>query len=158
APPRSGLLLFDDVLGFNTPPVPEPEAAAEAPDQSARASHAHAAAFLPDGRIATTDLGFDLVRIWRPTTNALALDHEIVLPLGTGPRHMVVHPSGHLHVVTEYSCEIFTLAVQPDGRWTLAAATTVTPAAEIGTDFPAELARSRDGETLYTALRGSNTI
>lgn len=159
APPRSGLLLFDDVLEFNTPAVPEPEeTVVEAADAPARSSHAHAAAFLPDGRIATTDLGFDLVRIWRPAQGGLTLDHEVALPMGTGPRHMVVHPSGHLHVVTEYSCEIFTLAVQPDGRWALAAATTVTPAAEIGTDFPAELARSRDGETLYTALRGSNTI
>ncbi|MDQ0643651.1 lactonase family protein [Microbacterium murale] len=157
-PPRSGLLLFDEALGLNPVTAPEPEPAVKAEDQPARASHAHAAAFLPDGRIATTDLGFDLVRIWRPTSGGLALDHEIVLPLGTGPRHMVVHPSGHLHVVTEYSCEIFTLAVQPDGRWALAAATSVTPAAELGTDFPAELARSRDGATLYTALRGSNTI
>jgi len=157
-PPRSGLLLFDDVLGFNAPAAPESEAAAEEEDQPDRVSHAHAAAFLPDGRIATTDLGFDLVRIWRPVAGGLTLDHEIVLPHGTGPRHMVAHPSGHLHVVTEYSCEIFTLAVQPDGRWALAAATSVTPAAQIGADFPAELARSRDGATLYTALRGSNTI
>ncbi|GAB3631772.1 hypothetical protein GCM10027421_11250 [Microbacterium shaanxiense] len=157
-PPRSGLLLFDDVLGFNAPAAPEPEAVVEEVDQPARASHAHAAVFLPDGRIATTDLGFDLVRIWRPAMGGLVLDHEVVLPLGTGPRHMVLHTSGHLHVVTEYSCEIFTLAVQPDGRWALAAATLATPAVEVGVDFPAELARSRDGETLYTALRGSNTI
>lgn len=157
-PPRSGLLLFDDVLGFNTPAAPEPEAAIEEDEQPARSSHAHAAAFLPDGRIATTDLGFDLVRIWRPTAGGLTLDHEVVLPLGTGPRHMVVHPSGHLHVVTEYSCEIFTLAAQPDGRWALAAATTVSPAAQAGADFPAELSRSRGGETLYAGIRGSNTI
>ena len=124
----------------------------------ARVSHAHAAAFLPDGRIATTDLGFDLVRIWRPGATGLLLDHEVVLPRGTGPRHMVVHPSGHLHVVTEYSCEVFTLAPSPDGHWNIVAATLVTPAAVIGTDFPAELSRSRDGATLYAGVRGSNTI
>lgn len=123
-----------------------------------RASRAHAAAFLPDGRVATTDLGYDLVRIWRSAPTGLVADHQVVLPRGVGPRHMVVHPSGHLHVVTEYSCEVFTLASGRDGRWTLTAATTVTPAAVVGTDFAAELARSRDGETLYTALRGSNTV
>ncbi|WP_406247687.1 lactonase family protein [Microbacterium sp. M] len=123
-----------------------------------RVSHAHAAAFLPDGRVATTDLGFDLVRFWRPTATGLALDHEVVLPQGTGPRHMVVHPSGHLHVVTEYSCEVFTLAAGPDGTWAIVSATLASPIAEVGTDFPAELARSRDGHVLYTALRGSNTI
>ncbi|UWF77591.1 MULTISPECIES: lactonase family protein [Microbacterium] len=133
---------------------PYPVPAGEDP----RSSHAHAAVFLPDGRIATTDLGFDLVRIWRPSGAGLAIDHEVALPRGTGPRHMVLHPSGHLHVVTEYSCEVFTLASGPDGRWDLVGATTVTPIAQIGADFPAELARSRDGATLYTALRGSNTL
>ncbi|GAA2938732.1 hypothetical protein GCM10010458_24040 [Microbacterium luteolum] len=123
-----------------------------------RVSHAHAAAFLPDGRIATTDLGFDLVRFWKQSANGLILDHEVVLPLGTGPRHMVVHPSGHLHVVTEYSCEVFTLAAGVDGTWRVVSSTLSSPIAEIGTDFPAELARSRDGQFLYTALRGSNTI
>jgi len=123
-----------------------------------RASHAHEAVFLPDGRIATTDLGFDLVRIWRASGAGLSPDHEVVLPRGTGPRHMVMHPSGHLHVVTEYSCEVFTLASARDGRWGLASATTASPIAQVGFDSPAELAMSRDGRTLYTALRGSNTI
>ncbi|MEV8250022.1 beta-propeller fold lactonase family protein [Microbacterium sp. NPDC076768] len=123
-----------------------------------RSSHAHAAVFLPDGRIASTDLGFDLVRFWRQGGNGLVLDQEVVLPLGTGPRHMVMHPSGHLHVVTEYSCEVFTLASSADGTWRVVSSTLASPIAQVGTDFPAELARSRDGQFLYTALRGSNTI
>ncbi|UPL10641.1 lactonase family protein [Microbacterium sufflavum] len=123
-----------------------------------RTSHAHSAAFLPDGRVVTTDLGFDLVRFWRLTGSGLTLDQEVVLPQGTGPRHMVVHPSGHLHVVTEYSCEVFTLAASADGTWSVVSATTASPVAQVGSDFPAELARTRDGQFLYTALRGSNTI
>ncbi|WP_136024310.1 lactonase family protein [Microbacterium sp. K27] len=123
-----------------------------------RVSHAHAAVFLPDGRVATTDLGFDLVRFWRQSGSGLVLDHEVVLPLGTGPRHMVLHPSGHLHVVTEYSCEVFTLARAADGTWSVVSVTLTSPTAEVGMDFPAELARTRDGQFLYTALRGSNTI
>lgn len=123
-----------------------------------RESHAHASAFLPDGRIATTDLGFDLVRIWRASASGLILDHEVVLPQGTGPRHMVMHPSGHLHVVTEYSCEVFTLAASREGHWGAVSSTLSAPIAQVGFDFPAELARTRDGAFLYTALRGSNTI
>ncbi|MFJ4254027.1 lactonase family protein [Microbacterium sp. NPDC090003] len=123
-----------------------------------RASHAHSAAFLPDGRIVTCDLGFDLVRFWRPSGTGLRLDHEVILPLGVGPRHMVVHPSGHLHIVTEYSCEVFTLAETPSGAWAVVSSTLSSPIAEVGVDFPAELARTRDGAFLYTALRGSNTI
>ncbi|KAA9106330.1 lactonase family protein [Microbacterium rhizomatis] len=122
-----------------------------------RISRAHSAVFLSDGRIATTDLGFDLVRVWRPTSTGLRLDHEVVLPLGTGPRHMVLHPSGHLHVVTEYSCEVFTLAPGRDGRWRLLGGVAVSPFAAAD-DSAAELARSRDGDYLYAGLRGTNTI
>jgi len=128
------------------------------PSGDPRVSHAHAAAFLPDGRIATTDLGYDLVRIWRPAASGLTLDHEVVLPRGSGPRHMVVHPSGHLHVVTEYSCELFTLAADREGRWGLVSGTPVSVIVTPGHDYPAELSRSRDGETLYAGVRGSNTI
>ncbi|WP_314424852.1 beta-propeller fold lactonase family protein [uncultured Microbacterium sp.] len=136
----------------------DPYAGARTAEGGERVSHAHAAAFLADGRIATTDLGFDLVRIWRHGAHGLILDHEVALPMGTGPRHMVVHPSGHLHVVTEYSCEVFTLAAGVDGTWAVVGSVLTSPIAEIGTDFPAELARSRDGQFVYTALRGSNTI
>ncbi|KNY04660.1 lactonase family protein [Microbacterium sp. GCS4] len=136
----------------------DPYAGALTATGAERVSHAHASAFLPDGRIATTDLGFDLVRFWRATPSGLVLDHEVALPQGTGPRHMVVHPSGHLHVVTEYSCEVFTLAAGPDGIWRVVSSVLSSPIAEVGVDFPAELARTRDGQFLYTALRGSNTV
>ena len=147
--------------GFQIPASDDPveeEQEADATASAERASHSHAAAFLPDGRIATTDLGFDLVRIWRTGPSGLVADHTVVLPHGVGPRHMVVHPSGHLHVVTEYSCEVFTLAPDASGHWRVVAATVATPAAQVGMDFPAELSRSRDGETLYAGIRGSNTI
>jgi len=128
------------------------------PNGDPRVSHAHAAVFLPDGRIATTDLGYDLVRIWRPAASGLTLDHEVVLPRGSGPRHMVVHPSGHLHVVTEYSCELFTLAADREGHWGLVSGAPVSAIVTPGHDYPAELSRSRDGETLYAGVRGSNTV
>ena len=70
---------------------------------------------------------------------------------------MVLHPSGHLHVVTEFSCEIFTLGAGADGRWRLLGGVPATTLRAAG-DSAAELARSRDGEFLYAGLRGSNTI
>ncbi|PRB60592.1 beta-propeller fold lactonase family protein [Microbacterium sp. MYb45] len=154
--------LFGDDVDPDAPAATPPGDGIAAIDPYAvggdRVSHAHAAVFLPDGRIATTDLGFDLVRFWRQSGTGLTLDHEVVLPLGTGPRHMVMHPSGHLHVVTEYSCEVFTLARAANGTWSVVSVTMASPIAEVGADFPAELARTRDGHFLYTALRGSNTI
>ena len=123
-----------------------------------RASHAHAAAFLPDGRIATTDLGFDAVRVWRAGAGTLVADHVVALPRGSGPRHMAVHPSGHLHVVTEYSCEVFTLAPRADGRWGVVAGVPVSPDARTGFDFPSELSADRRGDFLYAGVRGSDAI
>jgi 6-phosphogluconolactonase (cycloisomerase 2 family) len=153
-------LFGDDDPDAAAPTPPGDGVAASDPHAGGgdRASHAHEAVFLRDGRIATTDLGFDLVRFWGASANGLALDQEVVLPLGTGPRHMVLHPSGHLHVVTEYSCEVFTLAPAADGTWGIVSSTLSSPIAQVGTDFPSELSRSRDGQFLYTALRGSNTI
>src|SRR5690606_24056503 len=129
------------------------QAAAEA-----RGSHAHAAAFLPDGRVVTTDLGFDTLRLWHPSASGLRADDAVVLPRGVGPRHVLMHPSGHLHVVTEFSCEVFTLAMGVDRRWSIVASTTVSPGAMVGTDLPAEISRARDAETLYVGVRGSNTV
>ncbi|MDE0545051.1 beta-propeller fold lactonase family protein [Microbacterium sp. C7(2022)] len=152
-----GRVVHIDVDSAGTPRASALGAAAADPYAGfeERVSRAHSARFLPDGRIATADLGFDLIRFWRGSRDGLVLDHEVVLPRGSGPRHMVLHPSGHLHVVTEYSCEVFTLAEGRDGRWAVIGG---TPLGGLPGDAAAELARSRDGEYLYAGLRGSNTI
>ena len=88
--------------------VPAYDAEPVAPERSRsrtirhpRVSRAHQAVFLPGGLIATTDMGLDLVRFWRTAGSGLRPVQQVVLPLGSGPRHMVLHPSGHLYVVTE---------------------------------------------------------
>ena len=72
-----------------------------APDGGSRPSRAHAALLLADGRVMTTDLGHDLLRIWNVSSGpgsapGLTLDHEVVLPQGSGPRHLVQHTSGRV--------------------------------------------------------------
>ncbi|MBN9215156.1 MAG: 3-carboxymuconate cyclase [Microbacterium sp. SCN 70-200] len=121
-----------------------------------RPSRAHAAVFLPGGLIATTDLGYDLVRFWRDGATGLRAVGQVALPVGSGPRQMVWHPSGHLYVVTELSCELFVLAPASDGTWKLVGGTPLGPT--LPGDAAAELATSRDGEFLYAGVRGSNTI
>jgi 6-phosphogluconolactonase (cycloisomerase 2 family) len=143
-------------------PAPAPPATAGGNEDdagaaaSARPSRAHQAVFLPGGLIATTDLGLDLVRLWRSTGDGMRAVQHVVLPKGCGPRHMVWHPSGHLYVVTELSCEVFVLAPAIDGTWR------IVGGAPLGGTLPgdaaAELATSRDGEFLYAGVRGSNTI
>jgi 6-phosphogluconolactonase len=142
----------------------EPEAPATAEDEaSVRPSRAHQAVFLPGGLIATTDLGYDAVRFWRDGATGLRQVQQVALPKGSGPRHMVWHPSGHLYVVTELSCELFVLAPSPPSTgsgpevWRLVGGTPLG-AGTLPGDSAAELAMSRDGEFLYAGVRGSNTI
>lgn len=134
-------------------PVEEPAGAA-----SDRPSRAHQSVFLPGGAVATTDLGLDLVRFWRTTASGLRPGQQLVLPTGSGPRHMVWHPSGHLYVVTELSREVFALAAGADGQWRVAGGVSLGAGATFPGDTAAELAASRDGGFLYAGVRGSDTI
>lgn len=128
-----------------------------APDGADRVSRAHQAVFLPGGLVATTDMGFDLVRFWRVSGDRLAERGRVVLPRGSGPRHMVWHPSGHLYVVTKLSHDVFALAADSSGTWRLVAGAPLSPAVLPG-DAAAELTASRDGAFLYAGVRGSDTI
>ena len=126
-------------------------------DVGSRTSRAHQARFLPGDIVATTDLGFDLVRLWRRRGPGLRPVGDVALPPGSGPRHTVWHPSGHLYVLTELSREVFVLGADREGMWRMLSAAPISPAALDG-DTGAELAVSDDGESLYAGLRGSDTI
>lgn len=127
--------------------IPLPTADAGRP----RSSRAHQAVLLRGGLVATTDTGRDLVRLWRGGR----LQQEVALPTGTGPRHAVWHPSGHLYVVMAASAEVFVLSPDRTGSWRIV--TGVSLGAMPG-DAAAEIAASRDGEHLYIGLRGSDTL
>lgn len=136
--------------------VPVTDAESEEAAAGARVSRAHAAVFLPGGLIATTDMGFDLVRFWRGHEGGLRLIHEVALPKGSGPRHGLWHPSGHLYIVTELSCEVFVLAPDRTGRWHVVSGQPLL--GTLDTDTAAELSSSSDGSTLYAGVRGSDTV
>jgi 6-phosphogluconolactonase len=144
--------------------VPDHDAEAASPqdvttgtDAAPRVSRAHESLFLPGGVVATTDMGLDLVRIWRTSATGLRAAGEVVLPKGSGPRHMVWHPSGHLYVVSELSHEVFVLAPDAAGAWRVIAGTPLGSGV-LPDDTAAEITSSRDGSFLYAGVRGSNTI
>ncbi|WP_030147831.1 lactonase family protein [Mycetocola saprophilus] len=124
----------------------------------ARPSHAHASVELADGRILSTDLGHDALRFWKRTGTGLALDRTLALPLGVGPRHLIAHPSGHVHVVTERSIEIFTIAPADAGNWRVVAAVSATADGAEDQDAAAELSQNAAGDRLYAGIRGSDRI
>ena len=129
-----------------------------APD-AARPSRAHATALLPDGRILTTDLGHDLLRVWRvePGTG-LVLDQELPLGKGSGPRHIAVHPSGHVYIVTEYSIEVLVIGQNPRGLLEVIDRIPATAAVALSTDAAAEISLNEAGTRVYVTVRGSNRL
>ena len=130
---------------------------------TARQSRAHASLVLPGGRILTTDLGLDVVRVWHhDRLSGLVRSGAVTLPFESGPRHLALHPDGRVFVVTEYSRQVFTLSPAPDGGFEV---TSVTPVAagdaEVGTapaDTCAHIELSADGRHAYVGIRGSNRI
>lgn len=123
-----------------------------------RQSRAHASLVLPDGRFATTDLGHDTVRIWRRAGTRSVLTQEIVLPFGVGPRHLVSHPSGHIHVITEYSNEVFTLGRGDDGVWRVVASVLATADSIEEGDNASEISLAASREQLHVSIRGTNRV
>ncbi|RLK52248.1 lactonase family protein [Microbacterium telephonicum] len=123
-----------------------------------RAPHAHQARFVPGGVLVSSDLGHDQVRIWDTSRGGMRQRGVVALPFGSGPRHTVWHPSGHLYVVTEYSNEVFVLAPDRFGAWSLVAGTPVSPGTLVGVDYPGEICLSRDARFVVVGVRGSNTL
>ncbi|KQT75162.1 lactonase family protein [Microbacterium sp. Leaf436] len=142
------------VPAYDDAPVTDAESEEAAAGE--RVSRAHQAIFLPGGLVATTDMGLDLVRFWRSGPAGLRPVQEVVLPQGSGPRHGLWHPSGHLYVVTELSREVFVLAADASGRWSIVSGQPLI--GTLDTDTAAELCASRDGATVYAGVRGSDTV
>ncbi|MDA8372040.1 MAG: lactonase family protein [Nocardiopsaceae bacterium] len=125
--------------------------------------HAHTVGMAPDGRhLLVADLGTDEVRCYAfdPDADDPVAGESIAARLtpGTGPRHMAVHPNGHIYVAGELDSRIHVL------RWDRDTATTV-PVADVPAtgvagvrSYPAEIVLSRDGERLYVSNRGADTI
>ncbi|GAA1857079.1 lactonase family protein [Microbacterium koreense] len=140
------------------PHAKEPETAEDAAE-SARPSRAHQTIEVARGLYASADMGLDLVRFWRVSSGAPRVAQEVVLPRGTGPRHMALHPSGHLYVVTELSREVYVLAWRTDtgaGAWRVVSAASLGPT--FADDTAAEIALSHVGDFVQVGVRGSNTI
>ncbi|WP_166980120.1 lactonase family protein [Paramicrobacterium fandaimingii] len=133
-------------------------ASLSAPDAAARDPHAHHSLWLPNGLVVTTDLGFDLVGVWRPTASGLVHLQDVSLPRGVGPRHALWHESGHLHVLTEYSGEVFTLRFDESGALRVLAAVRASADSLENGDTGAEIAIGDRRDRLYAGIRGTNRL
>lgn len=117
--------------------------------------HAHDAVQVDDRTVLTADLGTDRVHIHRLSADGLARVGAVQLPAGSGPRDLVVHPSGNVLLLAELSNEVFVLRGSGDGYEV--AGSVALPGAERG-DHAAGLALSSDGRFAFAGLRGSDLI
>ena len=148
----------DGALTDRFPAAPSVDPHASLSPGEPRQSRAHASLMLQDGRIMTTDLGHDTLRIWNyvPGTGLVA-DHEVALPFGSGPRHLVQHHSGNVFVVSEYSVEVFIVRSEAGTFELVFRGPAISGRSQSG-DSGAEICLSGDGRYAYAGVRGSNVI
>ncbi|RCV47950.1 lactonase family protein [Marinitenerispora sediminis] len=125
--------------------------------------HAHSVTPAPGGRhLLVADLGTDQLRRYPADPGTGAVEGSggsaARLPGGTGPRHVAVHPGGHLYAAGELDARVHVL------RWDPASATARHVAAVAATEatstraYPSEIVLAPGGRRLYVANRGPDTV
>lgn len=126
-------------------------------------AHAHQVVNDPTGQwVLSVDLGADSVYVYKLNvgTGKLALQQQLKLPAGAGPRHLAFHPNGKfVYILQELRPEV-TVASWDAAAGKLKALSVVkaVPAGSTGDLFPGEVAVSRDGKFVYATVRGPNTL
>ena len=130
---------------------------------TAREAHAHQVVIDPSGKwILVVDLGADAVFVYALDTASGKLNEHarVTFPTGTGPRHLAFHPSGkHVYILGEL-LPVLTVATWDAARGALELGQkidTVAPGT-VGSNAPAEVVVSRDGQFVYATNRGENSI
>ena len=79
--------------------------------------HVHSVYYSPDSsRIWACDLGTDRIRVIRADDFTYTGEEDIVLPDGSGPRHMCFHSGGkYAYVITELSGDVVVLDTEDGG-------------------------------------------
>jgi 6-phosphogluconolactonase len=129
------------------------------------APHAHSIIPDPSNRFAlAADLGADRVFLYRLDLATKTLHRveggEAVMPPGSGPRHMVFHPTLPLvYVVTEMGARVSTLRFdRAHAKLSLIESHSTLPAGWKGDNESADIHISPSGRSLYVSNRGPNTI
>ena len=128
-------------------------------------AHAHCIIAHSSNRFAVAaDLGADRVLVYRLDVSQGGLTHiepsDAVMPPGTGPRHLVFHPTLPICYVTgELNSTVSAMHCNPNsGALKIAQTIPTLPAGTAGENFPADVHVAPDGRTLYVSNRGHNSI
>jgi 6-phosphogluconolactonase len=137
------------------PPTQVLHSAGAGPHGAQDGPHAHGALQTDADTVLSADLGTDRVYIHRVDAAGLTRTGEVALPAGTGPRDLVLRPSGDVWVLGELSAEVLVLRRQ--GATFVVVARVPLAGAEPG-DHASGLALRADGRALFVGLRGSNRV
>ncbi|WP_373894289.1 lactonase family protein [Virgibacillus sp. CBA3643] len=123
--------------------------------------HMHYAGYTPGGKyVVTADLGTDELTTYQVEDGELKPVNTFHTEPGSGPRHIVFHPSGNTaYLLTELSSEVIVLDYNEDeGSFTQKQSIQAIPADFTETNDASAIHISSDGRFLYTGNRGHNSI
>lgn len=119
------------------------------------APHAHQV--VPAGEyVLAVDLGTDSIYTYTLATGRLNLQHQTKLATGTGPRHLVLHPSGQYAYVADELNSTVTICTYAEGVLTPLSTLPTAPAGP--QNYPGEVLISADGQFVYVTNRGHNSV
>jgi 6-phosphogluconolactonase len=130
----------------------------ETPEQQ---PHTHYASFTPDEKfIVVVDLGIDQLLTYVLTDQTLQKVSQLELEHGSGPRHLVFHPSGKFaYIMTEYSSEVIVLQYDDEnGTFSELQSISTIPADFTDNNQGSAIHISSDGRYIYAGNRGHNSI
>lgn len=129
------------------------------------APHAHCIVADPsNGFVLAADLGVDRVFVYRLDLERKSLSHveggDAIMRPGSGPRHIVFHPTLPLvFVANELDSTVTTLRFDAErGKLTPIDTRSTIPAGWKGTNYPADIHVAASGRTLYVSNRGHNSL
>ncbi|WP_430596940.1 lactonase family protein [Enterococcus sp. DIV0174] len=123
-------------------------------------AHVHYTDLTPDQRLVVCDLGTDRVYTYDVAENGkLTLAATFVAEPGTGPRHLVFHPTQPIaYLFGELDSTVSVLAYQENGSFEKLQKISTLPEDFTGENGGAAIRISNDGRFLYTSNRGHNSI
>lgn len=125
--------------------------------------HAHWVSWSPDGRyLYAVDLGVDKVYMYPVDTlteEVMVKQVAITMPAGSGPRHMVFHPTKPFsYILNELTNTLTVTTMQKSGHLSSIQNIKTLPEEFKGQSQAAHIGVSADGNYIYTTNRGHNSI
>ncbi|WP_261816860.1 lactonase family protein [Vibrio gallicus] len=124
--------------------------------------HAHQSVFLNTcNQLATVDLGCDLIRFFSISPKADEVTFkpvgQLILPAGSGPRHIVFNQSESMIYVLCELTEQIVVGKRIDGEWIQVQQIDLLPNTQSG-EAGAAIKLSTDGRYIYTSSRAQSKI